>query len=156
MHSGARDWQTIDTRPSTLPARTPTGEGRGTPGASGPARLEIRVPGEPLTLHLYRSDYEQLLDLWGYGTVRHALALTQQLRGAVPSAIREAEQLMMAAARHPNLARALHTYLTGPFGDVYVPHKASGSQQLSSNRSGDLREALDQLYAACKLTVHSM
>ncbi|WP_155300943.1 hypothetical protein [Deinococcus kurensis] len=156
VHSGARDWQTIDTRPSTLPAGTPTGEGRGTPGASGPARLEIRVPGEPLTLHLYRADYEQLLDLWGYGTVRHALALTQQLRGAVPSAIREAEQLMMAAARHPNLARALHTYLTGPFGDVYVPHKASGSQQLGSNRSGDLREALDQLYAACKLTVHSM
>lgn len=156
VHSGARDWQTIDTRPSTLPAGTPTGEGRGTPGASGPARLEIRVPGEPLTLHLYRSDYEQLLDLWGYGTVRHALALTQQLRGAVPSAIREAEQLMMAAARHPNLARALHTYLGGPFGDVYVPHKASGSQQLGSNRSGDLREALDQLYAACKITVHSM
>ena len=76
------------------------------------------------------------------------MSSTQQLRGAVPSAIREAEQLMMAAARHPNLARALHTYLTGPFGDVYVPHKASGSQQLGSNRSGDLREALDQIYAA--------
>jgi hypothetical protein len=155
VHSGARDWQTLDTRPSTLQVQPPKGDG-GTPGASGPARLEIRVPGEPLTLHLYRSDYEALLDLWGYGTVRHALTLTQQLRGAVPSAIREAEQLMMAAARHPNLARALHTYLTGPFGDVYVPHKASGSQQLGSNRSGDLREALDQIYAACKLTVHSV
>lgn len=156
VHSGARDWDTLPTRPTTLPASAPSRESRGTPGTSGPARLEIRVPGEPLTLHLYRSDYEALLDLWGYGTVTRALTLTQQLRGAIPSAIREAEQLMMAAARHPNLARALHTYLTGPFGDVYVPHKASGTQQLGSNRSGDLREALDQIYAACKISVHSM
>lgn len=156
LHSGARDWQVLPTRPTTLPASTPSGEDRGTPGAQGPARLEIRVPGEPFTLHLYRADYEQLLDLWGYGHVRRTLAATQALALTAPAqAVREAEELMLAAVRHPNLARSLHTYLTGPFGDVYVPHKASGTQQLGSSRSGDLREALNQLYAACKLTVNN-
>ncbi|MCD0156028.1 hypothetical protein, partial [Deinococcus sp. 6GRE01] len=154
-YTGDRTWEAIPTRPTTLQAHAPREEPSSS--ATGPARLTIRVPATPTTpaatLHLYRSDYQALLDLWGYGTVAHALNLTHQLRGAVPSAIREAEQLMMSAARHPNLARAWHSYITSPrLGDIYRWHEASRTLQLSPNRNGDLREAVEQLYRACRLT----
>ena len=154
VHQGERDWTPLATKPSTLQAHAPHGEAPGT-SVSGPAYLEVTVSGSPFgpahALRLFRVDYERLLEAWGYHRVARASRLREKLRGTGAGAddVDALFTLALDASAAPNLARAWHAYIgSGRLGDVFRIH-GSGTVQLSSGRSGDLREAVMELHAQC-------
>lgn len=152
LHQGDRDWTPIPTGGAS--STTPPS---GTPRPIGAAYLEVHVPetafGPAHRLRLYRHDYEQLLDLWGYHSVTRATRLAAKLRGtgSLDRDVQDLYDLALSSAKHPNLARAWHGYLTGTrLGDVFAEH-SSGTMQLAPRRSGDLREALLEIYRQCQV-----
>lgn len=153
VHQGERDWEAIPTRPTTLPAYAPSGESSSS--VSGPARLTIRVPARQdqpeRRFYLFRSDYDQLLELWGYARVAQAHTLATSLRISGSRAEVDAlYTLALGSARHPNLARSWHAFVTSPrFGDLFREH-VSGTVQLNPNRNGDLREAALEVFRQCQ------
>lgn len=155
LSQGERTWEALPTRPHTLPV-----QGGGSPRSSTPgaAVLTVRVPAvgplPPLRALLYRADYEGLLLDWGYARVQQADRVAARLRvGALGADVDLLLAMALEGERSPNLARAWHAYVTSArLGDVFIPH-ASGSVQLSPNRSGDLREAVLQLYGRCRVVV---
>ncbi len=80
---GVRDWESIPTRPHTESAYVV--DLKVTASTSHPERLRVRVPGLPqlgILTHevlLYRKDYEQLLEAWGYTALKATEALRSQL-----------------------------------------------------------------------------
>lgn len=155
LHHGDRDWTPLPVKDvdSTLaPGGEPT-TGRPT----GPSYLVVQVPvsayGDACRLELYRADYEALLALWGYDRVAQASRLREELRTTSKgSSLAALYALACDSAQHPNLALSWHGYVTGGrLGDVFVAHAASGGLQLASHRSGDLREALREVYAQCRV-----
>ena len=154
VHQGERDWTPLpvkDSDSTLAPGGEPT-TGRPT----GPSYLVVAVPesayGPACRLELYRADYEALLALWGYDRAARARRLRDKLRGSSsPEDLDALFDLACASAAHPNLALSWHGYVTSSrLGDVFREH-TSGGMQLSPNRSGDLREALREVYAQCRV-----
>jgi hypothetical protein len=154
LHHGDRDWTPLpvkDSDSTLAPGGEPT-TGRPT----GPSYLVVQVPpsayGDPCRLELYRADYEALLAVWGYDRAARARRLRDKLRGgSAPEDLDALFDLAVQSAAHPNLALSWHGYVTSPrLGDVFRVH-ASGGMQLSPNRSGDLREALQEVYCQCRV-----
>ncbi|UQN10385.1 hypothetical protein [Deinococcus sp. QL22] len=155
IHQGHRSWTPLGVKPSTAQATAPQ-EQRTNGTFPSPERLELQVPGEAMELHLYRAEYDALLESWGWGRLVKAESLSARLKlGAGSEARRDVDalyDLALSAAGHPNLALSWHGYVTRAFlGDVFTPH-SSGTMQLASRRSGDLREAVLAIYALCRLT----
>lgn len=154
VHQGERDWTPLpvkDSDSTLAPGGEPT-TGRPT----GPSYLVVAVPesayGPACRLELYRADYEALLALWGYDRAARARRLRDKLRGSSPADLDALFDLAVQSATHPNLALSWHGYVTSSrLGDVFTPHAASGGMQLASHRSGDLREALREVYAQCRV-----
>lgn len=154
LHHGDRDWTPLpvkDSDSTLAPGGEPT-TGRPT----GPSYLVVQVPpsayGDACRLELYRADYEALLAVWGYDRAARARRLRDKLRGgSAPEDLDALFDLAVQSAAHPNLALSWHGYVTSPrLGDVFRVH-ASGGMQLSPNRSGDLREALQEVYCQCRV-----
>ena len=154
VHQGERDWTPLpvkDSDSTLAPGGEPT-TGRPT----GPSYLVVAVPesayGPACRLELYRADYEALLALWGYDRAARARRLRDKLRGGSSGEDLDALfDLAVQSATHPNLALSWHGYVTSSrLGDVFREH-TSGGMQLSPNRSGDLREALREVYAQCRV-----
>ncbi|KQR33138.1 hypothetical protein [Deinococcus sp. Leaf326] len=155
VHQGERDWTPLpvkDSDSTLAPGGEPT-TGRPT----GPSYLVVQVPpsayGDPCRLELYRADYEALLAVWGYDRAARARRLRDKLRGSsAPDDLDALFDLACASAAHPNLALSWHGYVTSSrLGDVFAPHAASGGMQMASHRSGDLREALQEVYCQCRV-----
>jgi hypothetical protein len=111
------------------------------------------VPGAEIELHLYRAEYEALLNSWGWERLVKAEGLAARLKDKADQNTRRdvdaLYDLARSAAAHPNLALSWHGYVTGAkLSDVFVQH-SSGSMQLSPHRNGDLREAVLAIYALC-------
>jgi hypothetical protein len=151
IHQGHRSWTPLGVKPSTAQASAPQ-ERRTNGSFPTPERLELRLPdgGE---LHLYRAEYEALLNSWGWERLVKAEGLAARLKDkADQNTRRDVEalyDLALSAAAHPNLAMSWHGYVTGGYlGDVFAPH-SSGTMQLAPRRNGDLREAVLAIYALC-------
>lgn len=157
LHQGHRDWTPL---PTTTPDTTRPPAEDPIKRPLGAAYLDVQVPetqyGPACTLRMWRHNYEELLDLWGYHRVTRANRLRDKLRATSSSDdLTALHALALDSARHPNLAMSWHAYVTGSrLGDVFTPHQASQSMQLASGRSGDLREALNQVYAQAQVITH--
>lgn len=154
IHQGHRSWTPLGVKPSTAQASAPQ-EQRTNGTFPSPERLELRVPGTDLELHLYRAEYDALLESWGWGRLVRAESLSARLKlGAGSETRRDVDALhalALSAAAHPNLALSWHGYVTAPhLADVFAPH-STGTMQLAPRRNGDLREAVLAIYALCRL-----